>query len=74
MYYIRWRAGRAQAGDERLVEQQLHDRPGERGAEGERGAKEGAGELGEEDDDDDDDDNTLIFEEMTIIMIMTIRH
>ena len=46
MYYIRWRAGRAQAGDERLVEQQLHDRPGERGGEGEHGAKEGAGEPG----------------------------
>ena len=64
MYYIRWRAGRAQAGDERLVEQQLHDRPGERCAEGEPDAKEGDGELGEEDDDDDDDDDdnkTLIF-------------
>ena len=63
MASLRWRAGRAQAGDERLVEQQLHDRPGERGAEGEPDAKEGAGKLGEEDgDDDDDDDNkTLIF-------------
>ena len=65
MYYIRWRAGRAQAGDERLVEQQLHDRPGERDADGKPGAKEGGGELGEEDGDDDDDDDydnkTLIF-------------
>ena len=71
MYYIRWRAGRAQAGDERLVEQQLHDRPGERCAEGEPDAKEGDGELGEGDDDDDDDDNkTLIFRGTMMIYIL----
>ena len=81
MYYIRWRAGRAQAGDERLVEQQLHDRPGERDADREHGAKEGAGELGEEDDDDDDDDGdddddndnkTLIFRGTTMMMIIRL--
>ena len=74
MCYIRWRAGRAQAGDERLVEQQLHDRPGERCAEGEPDAKEGAGKLGEEDGDDDDDDNEiLIFRGTMMMMIMIIR-